>query len=79
MSNRDDMNHHELIKEELARQADSMPAASVFTDSNVVDRIRLPSALQVGCGSGIMTAALAADAREIVAFDVTPEMIHRAR
>lgn len=78
--------HHRRITEEFTRQADSMPTASVFTDRNVVDRIKAAArvadkmrVLDVGCGPGIMTAALAYDAKEIVAFDITPEMISRAR
>ncbi len=86
MSDSKDMNHHELIKEEFARQADSMLSASVFTDSDIVDRINSAACvtdglrvLDVGCGPGIMTTELAADAGEVVAFDLTPEMIQRAR
>ncbi len=86
MNDNNNVNHHKLIKEEFARQADSMPSASVFTDSDVVDRIKSAACitdklrvLDVGCGPGIMTAVLAVYAREVVAFDITPEMIHRAR
>ena len=36
-------------------------------------------ALDVACGPGIMTVELARVAREVVAFDLTPEMLFRAR
>ena len=35
--------------------------------------------LDVACGPGIVTAALAPMAREVVAFDLTPEMLIKAR
>jgi SAM-dependent methyltransferase len=35
--------------------------------------------LDVACGPGIITVALAGRAREVVAFDLTPEMLKKAR
>jgi SAM-dependent methyltransferase len=37
------------------------------------------SVLDVACGPGIITVALAARAREVVAFVLTPEMLNKAR
>ena len=77
--------HNKLIREEFARQVDSMPMSPIFTSSDILDRIksaaRLTSSsrvLDLGCGPGVVTETLAADAGEIIAFDIAPEMIYHA-
>ncbi|OGP73205.1 MAG: hypothetical protein A2V86_13280 [Deltaproteobacteria bacterium RBG_16_49_23] len=80
------MDHFSRIKEEFKRQAEALSVASVFTDSGVLEQIRAAirptntmSLLDLGCGPGIVTAAIAPEVREVVAFDLTPEMIDKAR
>ncbi len=64
-----------------------MLEAKIFTDTDVIKRInaavlrksRKIRVLDVGCGPGILTIALAPLVDEIIAIDLTPEMITRAR
>ena len=77
--------HHTRIREEFSRQADAMAASAVFTDAESLDRLLkatgVTSALRVldlACGPGIVSDALAHHAAEVVAFDLTPTMLHRA-
>jgi ubiquinone/menaquinone biosynthesis C-methylase UbiE len=63
--------HDRLIREEFARQIDSMSMSPTFTSSDILDRIksaaRLTSSsrvLDLGCGPGIITEAFADDAGE---------------
>jgi ubiquinone/menaquinone biosynthesis C-methylase UbiE len=74
------------VREEFARQAETLSVAKAFTNVEVLDRIRAAVAptktsaiLDVGCGPGILAAALAPHAREVMAFDLTPEMLAKAR
>ncbi len=80
------MDHHSRVKEEFKRQAETLSVAHVFTDSDVLDRIctavhptKKTRILDLGCGPGIVTAALARQAKEVVAYDLTPEMLDKAR
>lgn len=80
------MDHFSRIKEEFKRQAETLSVASVFTDSGVLKQIhaaikptRMMNLLDLGCGPGIVTAAMAPDVREIVAYDLTPEMLDKAK
>ena len=86
MSDMKSEEHHGIIREEFDRQADTMPEASIFTDSDILDRIMSAArvtgesrALDLGCGPGIVTEAFAVEAGEVVALDLSPEMIRRAR
>ena len=86
MSGSESDGHHRITREEFDRQADSMPKASIFTDSDILDRIKSAArvtgrsrALDLGCGPGIVTEALAVEAGEVVALDLSAEMIQRAR
>jgi ubiquinone/menaquinone biosynthesis C-methylase UbiE len=79
------MDQLERVKREFARQADSFAASVAITDEQLTSRLvdALGSAakgtiLDVACGPGIVTAALARQALEVVAFDVTPEMLKKA-
>lgn len=80
------MDHQRQIKEEFSRQANTFSDAAALTDSGVVDRIRSAAGLgdklrvlDVGCGPGIVTEALAGNGHGVIALDITPEMVHRAR
>jgi ubiquinone/menaquinone biosynthesis C-methylase UbiE len=80
------MDHFSRIKEEFKRQAETLSVASVFTDSGVLEQIRAAvkpttamNVLDLGCGPGIVTAAIAPEVREIVAYDLTPEMLDKAK
>ncbi len=80
------MDSHPRVREEFARQAESLSVAPVFTDAEVLGKIQTAVAplqtmviLDVGCGPGNVSAALARHAREVVAFDITPEMLAKAR
>jgi len=80
------MDHHRQIKEEFSRQVNTFSEAVALTDSGVVDRIRSATGLgvklrvlDVGCGPGIVAEALAGDGHAVVALDLTPEMVRRAR
>jgi ubiquinone/menaquinone biosynthesis C-methylase UbiE len=80
------MDFQARIREEFARQAETLSVATAFTDADVLDRIRAAigptkttEILDVGCGPGILVAALAEEVREVVAFDLTPEMLEKAQ
>ena len=80
------MDSQSRVREEFARQADSLAVAPAFTDAEVLEKIRAATGptttmriLDLGCGPGIVSAALAAQAKEVVAFDLTPEMLEKAR
>ena len=74
------------VQEEFTRQAETLSVAAAFTDAEVLERIRTAVSptkrmriLDVGCGPGILAAALAPEARQIVAYDLTPGMLEKAR
>jgi ubiquinone/menaquinone biosynthesis C-methylase UbiE len=78
--------HQSQIRDEFTRQADAMVASAVFTDQEILARIRhaaglTPRArvLDLACGPGIVTAALAPYAGAVTALDLTPAMVTRAR
>lgn len=88
MNNKKDKgtNHLSRVKEEFKRQAETLSVASVFADAGVLERIRAAvkpteamNLLDLGCGPGIVSAALAPDVREVVAYDLTPQMLDKAR
>ena len=76
-----------MTKEEFTRQSEAMQEAKIFTDTDVINRIsaavlrngRRIKVLDVGCGPGILTVALAPLVYEVVALDLTPEMIAQAK
>ncbi|MFN7086368.1 MAG: class I SAM-dependent methyltransferase [Burkholderiales bacterium] len=77
--------HQALVQNEFSRQAGTLATAALFNDERMLDRIREAAgltrqsrALDVACGPGIVAAALARDAGEVVACDITPEMLARA-
>ena len=80
------MDHAERVKEEFTRQAGRFTSAAAVTSQQLTQRFAdalgadaAGVILDVACGPGIVSAALAARAREVVALDITPEMLNRAR
>ena len=80
------MDHLQRVQQEFTRQAGQFASAAAVTHRDLVQRfadavpVHAGSAiLDVACGPGIITAALAPNAREVVAFDLTPEMLSKAR
>jgi ubiquinone/menaquinone biosynthesis C-methylase UbiE len=80
------MDHFSRVKEEFKRQAETLSAAPVFTDLEVLEKIhdairptKMMNLLDLGCGPGIVTSALAPHVREVVAYDLTSEMLDKAR
>ncbi len=74
--------HLTLIRKEFAQQADTMSKAALFNDAGILNRIREAAqltmqsrVLDVACGPGIVVEALARVAGEVVACDITPEML----
>jgi len=74
--------HLQRIREEFARQADSFASSAAISDAAQVARLVAAvgdlagrRVLDVACGPGIVARALAEKAREVVAFDLTPQMI----
>lgn len=80
------MDHHTRTMQEFARQAEQTVTAAAFTAPDLTERLLAAmdtaatgDILDLACGPGIVTAALARRAREVVAFDLTPEMLEKAR
>ncbi|MDQ1280539.1 MAG: hypothetical protein QG670_1802 [Thermoproteota archaeon] len=87
MSSKDgNQDHNFTVKKEFARQSESMQESRLFSDKEIIDRISAPviemqgsiRVLDLGCGPGILTTALASHVSEVVGLDITPEMIERA-
>jgi ubiquinone/menaquinone biosynthesis C-methylase UbiE len=79
------MEQLERVKREFARQAASFASSAAIADEQLTSRLvdALGSAaagavLDVACGPGIVTAALARRAHVAVAFDLTLEMLEKA-
>ncbi len=80
------MDHLQRVQQEFTRQASQFATAAAVTRDDLVQRFVdvVPAgtdavALDVACGPGIITAALAPRVREVVAFDLTAEMLNQAR
>ncbi len=80
------MDHLTRVREEFTRQAETFAASAAITDEQLTQRFQdaigasgAGKVLDVACGPGIVTAALAKGAKEITAFDATPEMLKKAR
>jgi ubiquinone/menaquinone biosynthesis C-methylase UbiE len=79
------LNHDTRVRDEFTRQAETFSASSAITDSGLTQRFvdalgeaAHGSVLDVACGPGILSAAIAKSARDVVAFDLTPEMLKKA-
>jgi SAM-dependent methyltransferase len=80
------MDHLQRTREEFTRQAAGFAASAATTDQSHVSRLveaigdsARGRVLDVACGPGIVTSALAERAREVVALDLTPQMLEKAR
>jgi ubiquinone/menaquinone biosynthesis C-methylase UbiE len=80
------MNHLKKINEEFTRQAQTFDRYAPKADEKVESRFRdaLGSTangvlLDLACGPGVVTAAVAAGARQVTGFDATPAMLDKAR
>jgi len=80
------MDHLQRTAHEFTRQAKQFASSPAITAAELtarfvdaVDAGPATTILDVACGPGIVTAALAAKARAVVAFDLTPEMLLQAR
>jgi ubiquinone/menaquinone biosynthesis C-methylase UbiE len=80
------MDHLQRITDEFARQAETFDAWAVKTDDDVGARFEAAlkeaghgALLDVACGPGVVTAALAPRAASIMAFDATEQMLEKAR
>lgn len=78
--------HLTRIRQEFSRQAEAMSSATIFTDEQILTRIRDAAGLtrhmrvlDLACGPGIVSAALAHDAGDVMACDITPTMLTRTR
>ena len=80
------MGHLDWIREEFTRQADTFTVHAVKADKKMAVRFQGAigdagdgNILDVACGPGVLTAALAQRAASITAFDATPAMLEKAR
>jgi ubiquinone/menaquinone biosynthesis C-methylase UbiE len=80
------VDHLERITEEFGRQAQTFDAWAEKADDQVAGRFRgalaeasSGSLLDVACGPGVVTAAIAPGATSVIAFDATEEMLEKAR
>jgi ubiquinone/menaquinone biosynthesis C-methylase UbiE len=81
------MKHHKVIRREFAKQASSFGKAGLTLSSlDLLDWIvsLLPlekdfRVLDVAAGTGHLSRAIAPHVREVVAIDITPEMLQQAR
>ncbi|MCG8546445.1 MAG: class I SAM-dependent methyltransferase [Alphaproteobacteria bacterium] len=80
------MDHLKRVQDEFTRQADTFDAHAVKADDQVAARFQDAigvagngAILDVACGPGVVTAAMAGTAKEVTAFDATPAMLDKAR
>jgi ubiquinone/menaquinone biosynthesis C-methylase UbiE len=80
------MDHLQRVVEEFARQAETFDTWAERTDDNVAARFQgalkdagSGAVLDVACGPGVVTRALAPRAASVVAFDATERMLEKAR
>jgi ubiquinone/menaquinone biosynthesis C-methylase UbiE len=80
------MDHLQRTAQEFTRQAKQFATSAAITATELtarfvdaVDAGPDTTILDVACGPGIVAATLAAKARAVVAFDLTPEMLLQAR
>lgn len=79
------LDHENRVRDEFTRQADTFSASAAIADATLTQRFITAlgdaaqgSVLDVACGPGILSAAIAKTARDIVAFDLTPQMLKKA-
>src|SRR5260370_15076782 len=79
------LDHENRVREEFTRQAETFSASVAVTDAALTQRFlsalgeaAQKSVLDVACGAGILSAVIAKSARDVVAFDLTPQMLKKA-
>src|SRR5438034_2130680 len=77
--------HENRVRDEFTRQAETFSASAAITDAALTQRFidalgeaAQGSVLDVACGPGILSAVIARTARQVVAFDLTPQMLKKA-
>jgi ubiquinone/menaquinone biosynthesis C-methylase UbiE len=80
------MDHLKRVTDEFARQAQTFDLFAETTDDQVAARFTAAlgdagrgDLLDVACGPGVVTAAIAPGAASVVGFDATVEMLDKAR
>jgi ubiquinone/menaquinone biosynthesis C-methylase UbiE len=80
------LSHEDRVRNEFTRQAETFSGSAAITDAALTQRFvaALGEAVQgavldVACGPGILSVAIAKTAREVVAFDLTPQMLAKAK
>jgi SAM-dependent methyltransferase len=80
------MGHLKRVADEFGRQAQTFEKYAEKTDDQVASRFQAALGeaarghlLDVACGPGVVTAALAPGAASVVAFDATEQMLEKAR
>jgi ubiquinone/menaquinone biosynthesis C-methylase UbiE len=80
------MDHLKRVADEFARQAQTFDTFAEMTDDQVTARFRTAlgeagrgDVLDVACGPGVVTAAIAPVAASVVAFDATEQMLEKAK
>ncbi|MGH9809529.1 MAG: methyltransferase type 11, partial [Terriglobia bacterium] len=75
------MDHLKRITEEFTRQAETFATWAENVDADVgarfggaLDEAARGRLIDIACGPGVVTAALAPNAASVVAFDATDEM-----
>jgi len=81
-----DLDHLKRVTDEFTRQAQTFDLFAEKTDEQVAARFAAAlgdagrgDLLDVACGPGVVTAAIAPRAASVVAFDATEEMLAKAR
>jgi len=77
---------HDLVRDRFTRTADQFSRFALTTRSKEADHLAAlvsprgtELALDLACGPGTFTHAFATRTRQLLAFDITPAMLHRAR
>jgi ubiquinone/menaquinone biosynthesis C-methylase UbiE len=80
------MDHLQKTRQEFAKQAENFASSAAISDQAQVERIVTGMGdlagrrvLDVACGTGIVTSALAQKAKQVVGLDLTLEMLNKAR
>jgi ubiquinone/menaquinone biosynthesis C-methylase UbiE len=79
------LDHDNRVRDEFTRQVETFSSSAAITDAALTQRFvdalgeaARGSVLDVACGPGILSAAIAKTARDVVAFDLTPQMLKKA-
>jgi ubiquinone/menaquinone biosynthesis C-methylase UbiE len=79
------LDHESRVRDEFTRQAETFSASAAITDKALTERFVAAlgetirgSVLDVACGPGILSAAIAKSARDVTPFDLTPQMLKKA-